>query len=296
VIRISLLLGIPVVSLLLGQTVVSRGTVRQGGTVPWITEAAPMTIARTGLYNGKTASAVNIAGKRISGWNSTNILGDCSAYLDTTQDANNSVDGGTTYYIRSSSVNDTAAGTGAQTVRVVSLNTAGVQQVATWSMDGTTAVSLGSGYRYFEWAEVATIGTANGFSLGNITISNVTGAPLVNEIFELIPVASNHSLSARYMVPSDSTAYLTSWQGSATGGATQDTRLIATVFADNRAISPGVFHYQGIMFIQNATNFYIPLDRLTIPANAEIKFASISSAAGAANDLNCEFDMLLVKN
>lgn len=257
-------------------------------------EAPPIEfeVARTGLFDGKAASIVHIPGKRTRGFNSTSVLQDIAGYLDTSQDALNAVSTGTTYYIRSSSAADTAAGTGARTVRIVSLSSTGVQQVTTATLNGTTAVSLGSGFLYFQWMEVATAGSGN-VAAGNITIASVTGAPTTAQIVEWITAGGNRSVSGRYMVPLGTTAYLIDWSATAVGGATQDVRFRAKVFADDRTLSADL-HFQGTFFLSNATSETREMNYLKFPALCELKVSTIPSATGATNRIDINFGLIVV--
>jgi hypothetical protein len=76
-------------------------------------QAVPPELAvnMTGLLNGKAARILKILGRRSLGWTTTTLLEDVANYLDTSQPRVNDPDPATTYYLRSSSANDTLAGT-----------------------------------------------------------------------------------------------------------------------------------------------------------------------------------------
>jgi hypothetical protein len=250
--------------------------------------------AHYGKWAGKTCRVVTIFGRRSLGWNSTSVFGDVAQYLDTSQDALNAVSTGTTYFIRSSSANDTAAGTGARTVRIVYLDAAGAQQKVTATLNGTTGVSLGSGFSYFEWAEVATVGTGI-VAAGNITISSVVGAPTTAQTVEYIAAGGNRSLSGRYVVPAGYEAHLLDWSLTAQGGGTFDTRLRAPTFADDDTSSGTAPHFKDNAFITSGVGPNdATLHYLKIPAGVEIKVSAIPSAAGAANRLDISFHLILM--
>lgn len=250
-------------------------------------------VERTGLFLGQAARVVYILGRRSLGWNSTSVLGDVAQYLNTTQDRINAVSTGTTYYLNSTSANDTAAGTGARTVRIVYLDSSGNQQVRTDTLNGTTPVSIGSGYSYFQWAEVASVGSG-GVSAGNITISSTNGAATTATTVEYIAAGGNRSLSARYKVPTGYTAYITSWDVKAINGD-MDARLRAQVFADDRALST-VHHFQDNLYQAANTRGEQRLDYLPVPAGAEIKISAIPSASAAGNRCDASFRLILVLN
>ena len=250
-------------------------------------------VERTGLFLGQAARVVYILGRRSLGWNSTSVLGDVAQYLNTTQDLINAVSTGTTYYLNSTSANDTAAGTGARTVRIVYLDSSGNQQVRTDTLNGTTPVSIGSGYSYFQWAEVASVGSG-GVSAGNITISSTNGAATTATTVEYIAAGGNRSLSARYKVPTGYTAYITNWDVNAINGD-MDARLRAKVFADDRALST-VHHFQDNLYQAANTRGEQRLDYLPVPAGAEIKISAIPSASAAGNRCDASFRLILVSN
>ena len=249
-------------------------------------------LALSGLYSGRTALEFPIFGRRNAGWNSTSAFGDVVQYLDTSQNDINAVATGTTYYVRSSSASDTLAGTGAQKVNITSLNASGVLQTAEYSLNGTTGVSLGSGYSYFEFMEVSAVGSG-GVSAGNITIGSVNGAPTVAQTVEYIVAGGNRSLSGRFMVPSGYQGCIIDWDASGVGGADYDVRLRAKVNAYNRSLST-VFHFQGTFYLQQGVYSHEDMHMRLFPALCEIKISCIPSNAAAANKLDAGFDILLV--
>jgi hypothetical protein len=249
--------------------------------------------SKNGFVDGKAAKTVYVLGRRDLGWTSTSALGDVAQYLDTSQAAINTPTS-QQLYIVSTSTNDTSAGTGARTVRVVYLNDAGTQTVATYTLDGTTAVAIMSDATFIQWMEVATVGSG-GISAGNIAITSNNGAASVADTFEFIKANANRSLSGRYKVPTGYTAYIHSWSGAAIGTGDQDVRLRADVFADDRTLSTGVFHFQATAYIKGDNRFSdTDLDYLCFPAGTVIKASSIPSATAAANKCDINFDLLLI--
>lgn len=104
-----------------------------------------------GTIENKAAYMYKILGSRDSGWTSTSAFGDTCQYLDTSQALMNTPTTGQTLYLRSSSINDAAAGTGVRTVRIVYLDSSGNQQVRTDTINGTTVVDIGTGYSAIQW-------------------------------------------------------------------------------------------------------------------------------------------------
>lgn len=256
---------------------------------------APPEVAASfdGFFRGQVAKNVFIMGRRDLGWSSTTILGDAAQYLNTTQALVNTQDVGTTYYLNSTSANDTAAGTGARTVRIVYLDTNGAQQVTTATLNGTTAVSLGAGFTYFQWMEVASVGSGT-VSAGDLAITSINGVATVATTMEFIKAGGNRSLSGRYKVPTGYSAYLTGW-GAHAISANMDTRLRATVFADDRTL-PTVQHFQDNMYLPSGTSDDETLAYLCCPAGSEIKVSATPASAPAGNRLDCSFRLILIKN
>ncbi len=256
----------------------------------------PQAIASlTGLLMDRPAQWYHILGARNAGWSSTSLFGDACNYLDTTQaDMNVIPSAATTLYLRSSSVNDAAAGTGARTVRIVYLDTNGLQQTTTATLNGTTQVSLGTGFTAIQWMETATAGTGN-VAAGNITISSTNGAPTVATTFEQIDAGGNRSLSGRYKVPSDCDAYLTQWDV-ASIATTMDCRLRVDCFSDDRTLSAGVFHFNGRIFLpSNTSESEDHLPWLKCPAGSTIKVSAIPGLAPAVNKLDASFVLACIK-
>ncbi len=250
-------------------------------------------IQHEGSINGVPASLYHIMGSRTQGWSSTSVLGDACEYLDTSQALMNTPTSGQTLYLVSTSGNDAAAGTGARTVRTVYLDANGVQQVRTDTLNGTTPVSIGSGYTFIQWCEVASTGTSE-VSAGNITISSTNGAATVATTFEQITSGGNRSLSGRFKVPSDCHGHLVHWDAAAIG-TSMDTRLRATVFADDGALS-SVYHFLDRAFLASGANITQLLEYRDIPSNAIIKISAIPGNAPAGNKIDGSFSIICMGN
>lgn len=250
-----------------------------------------------GSIRGHSASLVYILGQRFNGWSSNSAYGDVAQYLlDTTQADVNLPTFGTTYYLYSSSANDAAAGSGARTVRVVSLDNTGAQQVNTYILNGTTKVSIGATHGFFQWMEVETNGSASATAAGNISITSdgTVAAPTVANTFEYIKAGGNRSMSARYRVPTGFKFYALDWCISSVGNASMDARLRADATADSRVVTPLVFHFQENGFVSSNVNAVRELHYLTFPAGCTIKTSVIPSAVAAANRFDCSLHGLLV--
>ncbi len=161
-------------------------------------------------------------------------------------------------------------------------------------MNGTTPVSIGSGYSYFLWAEVATVGSDT-VSAGNITISsNAGGAPAVSEIVEQISSGGNRSMSGRIKVPTGYTGYLIDWDSRAIS-ATMDVRLRGDFFTDiTNGLSPGVFHFLNRIFLASGGGETRDLHYRKVPSGAEVKVSAFPGGTPAGNKLECDFDILII--
>jgi hypothetical protein len=271
-------------------------TVTDEGVVRTVSEPIVFYVSRDSVWEGKGAHNVNVLGRRDQGWGSTSTLGDVCQYLDTSQQLINAVSGATPYWLVSSSVNDTAAGTGAQTVRIVYLpSDGGAEATKDVTMNGTTGVFLDGGYDFFQYMEVATVGS-NEVSVGNLTISTVSGAPTVAQTVEQITAGGNRSMCGRYKVPPDSTGYLLDWHGSAIGNDL-DMRLRVQEFSDNGHVYTPVYHFFSTNYVVgNTTNFVQDMLYEKAPAGAIVKVSSKPTAAGAANRADSNFHLLVKKN
>lgn len=257
-------------------------------------EDLDFTIQSTAIWKGKEAHNYHMLGSRDNGWTSTSALGDACQYLDTSQALMNTPTAGQTLYIVSTSASDTSAGTGAQTVRYIYLDSNGDQQVGTATMNGTTAVSLGTGFTFIQWMEVATVGI-NEVSVGNISITSTNGAATVATTFEYIKAGGNRSLSGRYKVPTGFTGYVHDWSAAAISN-TMDTRLRINTFADDNAISDGAYHFKARVFLASGANAQEDLHHIKCPEGTIIKISAIPGAAAAGNKLDCHFDISIIAN
>ena len=196
--------------------------------------------------------------------------------------------GGIQLEIVSDNANDTSAGTGVQTLDIHYLDTNGDEQDETVTMDGTTPVNtVATDIDFVQWMHTKTVGS-NTVSVGNISLLDTGGVVT----YEYIAAGGNQSLSARYMVPSGKTGYITGWQSSSVVKRV-DIRLRATVERFDRTIVPGVFLFQDNVVLNDAVSGWLPFDVwLKVPAGGEVKISGISAAAGG--DAGGKFNILLI--
>lgn len=117
--------------------------------------------------------------------------------------------------IVSGSANDTAAGTGARTVKVEGLNSSGAWAEETFTMNGTTPVVSTSTWLRVIRAYIVAAGSG-GTNAGAITIKHNTTTA---NIFCVIKAGRGQAANAVFTVPAGKTAKLTSWSVQAYGGA-----------------------------------------------------------------------------
>ena len=172
--------------------------------------ADPMLTARIeGEINGKAFLWRKVLGRRDKGWVDTSALGDIANYLGTTQSAMNVPTLGTEYFLSSDSANDASAGSGARTVQICYLNTAGAEVTKTISMVASTATSAGTDIDFVQNMEVLTLGSTV-TSAGNISLSGAATAASVTSAntYHYINAGSNRSLVGAYKVPTGYTGYV----------------------------------------------------------------------------------------
>lgn len=115
--------------------------------------------------------------------------------------------------IVSGSANDTAAGTGARTVRVEGLNAAGQWTEETFTLNGTTPVVSASLWLRVVRAYIVGAGTGT-TNAGAITIKHNTTTA---NIFAVIKAGRGMSMNAVFTVPAGQVARLTSWSAQGYG-------------------------------------------------------------------------------
>jgi hypothetical protein len=198
----------------------------------------------------------------------------------------------TTTTISSSSADDTAAGTGARTVRVEGLDAAYALVSETASMNGQTGVTLTNQYLRVNRITVLTAGSG-GTSGGSIYVGTgtvTTGVPAV--ILNRTGSSSNESESAFYTVPDGYSAYITRWtMSSANAGPTAD---IATRFVLRVRPFGGVFGYKaaynlpGNGIYECEAAFPLPL-----PEKTDLEIMSLTSADSAY--VSTQLQIVLIK-
>lgn len=253
-----------------------------------VTTDAVFEIQQTGKYNGKTAYAFNILGRR-AGFTSTSVFNDVKEYDNGVADivtlSNSTLD------IISSNANDTSAGTGVRTVKVVYINNSNqLVESSAITLNGTTLVtSVLTGVNFVLWMETATAGSGN-VAAGNIRLRINGGTKEV----EQISAGGNKSMTGAFMVPGGYKGYITSLQGTAIG-TNQDLRLRGTVNSLDRSVST-VYHYMDNLFLTNGQNATSNYHYLKLPALCKVKCSTISGATPVANRCDVSFLIILIQD
>lgn len=247
-----------------------------------------------GQINGRLARNVTVLGRRTV-FNSASVFQDVATYLVGAQNALNAVVATTTYFIVSDSATDVAGSAGVSKVRIVALNGGGETVVIEATLNGTTKVSIGSGFSAFQWMEASAFGTVAALAaVGNIAIFSGAGAAAAESTtVEQIVAGGNRSLSGRYTIPNGFSGFLHQMNCGSPGSQSMDIRLRADVFADDRTRSPNIFHYQAIAFLAATSAPYSQiLPFYKCPAGTQIKFSVIPSATTGTP--RCDVGLTLV--
>ena len=261
-----------------------------------ITGGVDFEAATTGYVGGKAANVVYVLGRRTI-FAAITPFQDLATYLVGAQSGLNAVAVGTEYFAVSTSATDVAGSAGVSKVRIVSLNSAGVQQVTSVTLNGTTKVSIGTGYTAFQWMESSEFGTAAAMTaVGDIAIFSGAGAAAAESTtVEQIKAQGNRSLSGRYTIPTGRVGYLIDWTGSAPGSQAMDIRLRADVFADDRVRSAGIFHFQGIAYCASGTTLFNEgVHYLKCPAGVMVKVSTYPAATTGTPRCDASVNILLV--
>lgn len=259
--------------------------------------AGDIGIAKYNLLFGHAAKNIAILGRRTT-FAGTTPFQDVATYLVGGQSALNAVAVGTTYYVVSTSASDVAGSAGVSKVRIYSLDASGNPQVTSATLNGTTKVSIGSGYTAFQWMESSEMGTGGVAAAGNIAIFSGAGAAAAEgTTVEQILAGGNRSLSGRFTIPTGYKGYLMGWRSSAPGSQAMDVRLRAECFSDDRAISPGIFHFQSTQYNSaGGSNSDEDLHAMQIPAGAMIKVSVYPAATTGTPRVDVNFHLTMVRS
>lgn len=192
------------------------------------------------------------------------------------------------HLIASSVVSDTSAGTGARTVQIYGLDSAGALQNETVTMNGTTNVTTTNSYIMVHRMVVRTAGSNNA-NVGDISATAQTDSTVTAKIL----TGNNQTLMAIYQIPSDYSqgcivSFYTDMNRKTTTGAA-DIALLAKPNGEvwqvkNVAgvVGAGTSHYQHRYVVPNC---FAALTTLKMQATVSANDTDISAG----------FDIILVK-
>ena len=245
-----------------------------------------------GPLGGSTGRIYNLFGYR-NQWNSITDPGDLCGYLAGGVDQQRYPTVGTTYYVVSASTQDSAAGTGCDSVRITYLDGTGLLQLMTVTLQGTTPVSIGNNISYIEWmaAEHSTI--FNRVPVGSISITSTNGAATESTTIEqiVVDVGNNTSVSLKFKVPSNKHAYILDFQAEASG-TNFVVQLLTTTHRYDDTIS-NTYQMMTVHALKDGAVISEDMRYKKIPANAYIKVSAIPAAKGQGNKLTASIHLLL---
>lgn len=148
----------------------------------------------------------------------------------------------------SDSANDDGdpAGTGARTVKIYYLTSAGVEKTETITMNGTNPVeTVATDIWRINGFRIKTMGSLNG-AAGNITLQEIDNSPVFSQILP----GSTRAFNSQYTVPAGYRLMVTD-MSCTTGGVTQDKsylmfKLLANKDYDNVASGTSLFEHSAL--------------------------------------------------
>ncbi len=273
----------------------SRGlNISSDGQLIVNTESVFQEISMHGELEGKLSRSFHVMGRRV-GFANTTILQDIKEF-DPNIDLFPSLTSLQALEVVSSSANDTAAGSGARTVEVMYLDgTNNLVTSAPITLNGVTPVAAGFTANFIISMEVKTLG-ASEVAAGNIILRTVVGT--ITQ--EQITAGGNRSLSSHFMVPSNYTGYLVSWEASSvsTGGTsqTQDMRIRATV--DDEGGLSSAYHFLDNMFVPSGSSPspQMSLPYIKLPSLTKVKVSTLSSSTSSTTRADASYCLFIVHN
>ena len=191
--------------------------------------------------------------------------------------------------ISSSNANDTAAGTGARTVRILGINGTGGYAEEIVTLNGQTAVNTVNTYDAIETMTVLTAGSG-GVNAGTIyagTGTVTSGVPVVP--YSAIGVGDNTSLVGHWTCPTGYTGYLV--KGKLTTGTTTASQYILGKL--KLRDTNGLSYTAAITTLADGTAWYDFEYPIKIAAGQCI--TATATGRGNNNDVSCYFQIVLIQ-
>ncbi|MCP4473425.1 MAG: hypothetical protein GY821_02410, partial [Gammaproteobacteria bacterium] len=177
--------------------------------------------------------------------------------------------------LKSSSANDTAAGSGARTIEIHYLDASGAEQEEVVNLNGTTAVdTVATDIRFVQHIHAIDHGTGL-VTAGNVTIFSKSTTDL---IYSMISTGGNFSLVPHRMVPAGKTLILRGWHGE----EAQDKRVNLRIRSTDHegVVAEGVFLFKDTVYLRKNTSGYLPIFE-PIPAFSIVKISGWGDQSGA---------------
>lgn len=254
-------------------------------------------IRHFGELSGKNARIVTILGYRRR-FSSTTEQGDLVPYLSNGQASLNIPNSATTYYIVSTSDQDNTAGTGVDMVRLTYLDVNGVEQITTITLNGTAAVSIGTGYNFIQFMESYHSTQENRVAQGNIAISSINGVATEASTVEMITALTNRSKSMRYKIPTNMHAHLIDYHVSAIkqgSAATFDINVRANIFNDfQQNGTSNTYHFIRGVGISDGENFSDDFHYKELPPGTIVKLSLVPSSTSDGLIVSGAMDLILM--
>ena len=192
----------------------------------------------------------------------------------------------TTVNIVSSSVNDTAVGTGARTITVNGLNGSYADTTETITLNGTTNVTTVNSYFIIHRMTVGTAGSGATNAGAISTTWTGGGTPVGPSII----IGSAQTQFCIYQIPAGYTAYMYRYQGGMQNGTSADLKLYIKPFG-------GVFNIKGELALSASGTSYSTRDYALPLVITEKSIVKIVGTVTANNtEVHASFDIILVAN
>ena len=179
--------------------------------------------------------------------------------------------------VTSSSANDTAAGTGARTVRLYGLDGSLAEQTEDITMNGTSDVVSANTYLRLDKVMVLTAGSG-GENAGAITVHQTTTTA---NVFAEVPAGFNHSMISAYTIPAGKTGFFLDWFVEMAGGNNASSQCRLRVRP-----SGGVFNVKEVVALEDGgdTAIHRPYKapKNSLAAGSDIVISADSDTANAA--------------
>lgn len=189
----------------------------------------------------------------------------------------------------STSANDTAGGTGVQSVEIMYLDGNGNQQIEEKAMNGTTPVdTTATDISFVNFFHADTVGS-NDVAVGDITIYQKGDA---TRVYNIVKAGGNMSLTCKAKIPAGKTLLIESWAASQTGRKPTALRLRST--DHHGELHEGVFIFKDSVRLDGTAIEKPKKPPIRIPALSVVKVSAW--ADDAAGSVSAGFCGTLVDN